>query len=244
MWPSYCWRDATLSPCSTHGHCWQIYSQCQCMPCYFIKLIYSVRRDACKGAGPDVPLHRHPDLNLYSTSVWHIHYNPPSLHWFSHQLCQHMARVCIMALFTRRLLSDAGGVKLQATFAIWNLPGLALNLCAVFLQFHTQESAVIDKRLLGMRVSGYVLNKFLSWKGIALFRLRVRLFDRWFSGAFRCNPPADCSLISPIIYESRFIMHSWVTILSWIPTERWMHYFTGWSYSTGKSQCWLGQPER
>lgn len=67
-----------------------------------------------------------------------------------------------MALFTRRLLSDAGGVKLQATFAIWNLPGLALNLCAVFLQFHTQESAVIDKRLLGMRVSGYVLNKFLS----------------------------------------------------------------------------------
>lgn len=26
------------------------------------------------GAGPDVPLNRHPDLDLCSTSVWHIHY--------------------------------------------------------------------------------------------------------------------------------------------------------------------------
>ena len=135
MWPSYCWRDATLSPCSTHGHCWQIYSQCQCMPCYFIKLIYSVRRDAARG--PDL-------VCLYTDTLTWISTPPlsdtsittpspqPSLHRFSHQLCQHMARVCITALFTRRLLSDAGGVKPQDTFAIWNLPGLAVNLCAAF----------------------------------------------------------------------------------------------------------------
>lgn len=116
MWPSYSRRDATLSPYSTDGvvgHCWQIYSQCQCMPCYFIRLIYSttpVRSGAARSwhwcASTQTPW---PESLLHLCLTHPLHFP----HWFSHQLCQHMARVCTMVQFTRRVLGDAGGVTLQ-----------------------------------------------------------------------------------------------------------------------------------
>lgn len=51
-------------------------------------------------------------------------------------------------------------------------------------------------------------------------------------------------LTAPIIYESKFIMLPQVTVFSWITTERWMRWFTAWSYSPQECQCWLGQLER
>ena len=56
--------------------------------------------------------------------------------------------------------------------------------------------------------------------------------------------PTQYFLTTPIIYESKFIMHPQVTVFSWITTERWMHLFTAWSYSPQECQCWLGQLER
>lgn len=116
MWPSYSRRDATLSPCSTHGaggHCWRIYSQCQHMPCYFIKLIYStmpVRRDPARSwpwcASAQTPW---PESLLHPCLTHPLHFP----HWLSRQLSRHMARVCITALFTWRLPGDASGVAPQ-----------------------------------------------------------------------------------------------------------------------------------
>ncbi len=159
MWPSYSRGGVTLSPCSTQGdggHCWQIYSQCQCMPCYFIKLIYSTtsaRRDAARiwpwCASAQTPW---PESLLHLCLTHPLHFPD----WFSHQLCQHMAWICITALFTRGLLGDAGGVTLQGD--ICNLPGLAVNLCAASCSFTC-------KNLLSST------NNYSKWKRLAGIRL-------------------------------------------------------------------------
>lgn len=115
MWPSYRRPDATLSPSSTHGaaagHRWQIYNQSQCMPCYFIRLIYTtaglwggIQRGAAAESYP--PL-KHADLNLSSAFVCCIHY--PACR----QPCQRISEyACIGTLFTRRQPGDVYGVKL------------------------------------------------------------------------------------------------------------------------------------
>lgn len=160
MWPSYRRRDATLSLCSTHragGHyCW-IYSRCQCVPCYFIKLIYSttaVRRDAPRSwpwcactqtPWPESPLH---------LCLSHL---LPSPRWCSRQLCSAYGG----EYASRRCLWEGGWVTpvvlhCGETFAIWDLPGLAVNLCAAFcLLFHMWESVVINKQLLQMSPTGW-----------------------------------------------------------------------------------------
>ena len=66
---------------------WALLANLQSVPVYpllFIKLIYSTM---LQGAGPDVPLHKHPDLNLPLSLTHPL----PLPHQFSHQLCQHMA---------------------------------------------------------------------------------------------------------------------------------------------------------
>lgn len=140
MWPSYSRQDATLSPCSTHRAgepCWQIYSQCQCMPCYFIKLIYSttaVGRDAARSwpwcASTQTP---------WPESLLHLCLTHPLAfpHWFSHQLCQHMAGYASWRCLREGCWVTPGVLDCRETLAIWNLPGLAVNSCATFcFQFY------------------------------------------------------------------------------------------------------------
>lgn len=107
-------RHGAVSPYSTHGVvCWQIYSQCQYVSCLFIKLRYcteSVRSDAANSWHGIASLQTSWPESLPHLCLTHPLHFP---HWFSHQLCQHMARICIMVLFTRRVLCDAVGVTLS-----------------------------------------------------------------------------------------------------------------------------------
>lgn len=119
------------------GRCWQIYSRCQCVPCYFIKLIYSttaVRRDAVRSwpwcASTQTP---------WPESLLHLRLTHPLPfpHWFSHQLCQHMAGYASWDCLREGGWMTPVVLHCRETFAIWKLPGLAVNLCAAFcFQFH------------------------------------------------------------------------------------------------------------
>lgn len=136
MWTSYSRRGATSSLRGLVGTARKIYSQRRCMPRHFIKLIYSTG-DAARSRPWYASTQTPRDLDLCSTSVWHIHH--PSLAGpvikLSTSIWQDMHHGVV---YTWRLLGDAGGVTPQGD--VYNL--FSVSISSEFMSGFTHKNVL------------------------------------------------------------------------------------------------------